>query len=261
MVFEALASSRKARPESRPSWNASTLLDTQQHRKQRKSKNPFQEVQRDEPPPTPMDALEELDREPLHIKRNLPPHIRRQLEMLGDPRGPWVNTHAVPMGEEMHPAPFPPPPMYRGAELYPPGTRACGPPYTGHGPEMAFDFPPHMHQMMGGPHGGPGGYPSHAEMGGPPGWHPMPPPSAGFGPMHRQARRGSRSEEHCQRLGVQKGASDEEIRKSYLQLVRRHHPDAKGNLNLDKAVAEGKFREIHEAYEALSPRSRGAQGH
>jgi len=49
-------------------------------------------------------------------------------------------------------------------------------------------------------------------------------------------------------LGVSRGASEDEIRKSYRRLVREHHPDA----NPDDPGAEERFKEIQHAYEVLS---------
>ena len=50
-------------------------------------------------------------------------------------------------------------------------------------------------------------------------------------------------------LGVQKTATDEELKKAYRKLAKKYHPDA----NLDnKAEAEAKFKEVNEAYEVLS---------
>jgi molecular chaperone DnaJ len=49
-------------------------------------------------------------------------------------------------------------------------------------------------------------------------------------------------------LGVARAADENEIKRAYRQLARKHHPD----VNADKAAAEHKFKEINEAYEVLS---------
>jgi molecular chaperone DnaJ len=49
-------------------------------------------------------------------------------------------------------------------------------------------------------------------------------------------------------LGVSKGASADEIKKSYRKLARKYHPDA----NKGDSGAEEKFKEISEAYNVLS---------
>jgi len=49
-------------------------------------------------------------------------------------------------------------------------------------------------------------------------------------------------------LGVQKNASDEELKKSYRRLAMKYHPDR----NPDDKSAEDKFKEAKEAYEILS---------
>lgn len=49
-------------------------------------------------------------------------------------------------------------------------------------------------------------------------------------------------------LGVSKGASQEDIRRSYRKLARENHPDA----NQDKPDAEEQFKGIQHAYEILS---------
>jgi len=53
-------------------------------------------------------------------------------------------------------------------------------------------------------------------------------------------------------LGVAKGASADEIKKSYRKLARKYHPDA----NKGDAKAEAKFKEISEAYNTLSDEKR-----
>lgn len=50
-------------------------------------------------------------------------------------------------------------------------------------------------------------------------------------------------------LGVQKNATDEEIKKAYRKLAKQYHPDANPN---NKEEAEKKFKEVNEAYEVLS---------
>lgn len=49
-------------------------------------------------------------------------------------------------------------------------------------------------------------------------------------------------------LGVDKNASDAEIKKAYRKLAKQYHPD----VNPDDKEAEAKFKEINEAYEVLS---------
>lgn len=49
-------------------------------------------------------------------------------------------------------------------------------------------------------------------------------------------------------LGVPKNASEEDIKKAYRKLAMKHHPDR----NPDSKTAEGKFKEVKEAYEMLS---------
>ena len=50
-------------------------------------------------------------------------------------------------------------------------------------------------------------------------------------------------------LGVDKNATEEEIKKAYRKLAKKYHPDANPN---NKEEAEAKFKEVNEAYENLS---------
>ena len=52
-------------------------------------------------------------------------------------------------------------------------------------------------------------------------------------------------------LGVPEGASQEEIRRAYLKLVKKYHPDQYRNNPLAD-LAEEKLKEINEAYKLLS---------
>ena len=51
-------------------------------------------------------------------------------------------------------------------------------------------------------------------------------------------------------LGVDRTASDDEIKKAFRKLARQHHPDLQGDPQLKKK-AEEKFKEANEAYEVL----------
>ncbi len=56
-------------------------------------------------------------------------------------------------------------------------------------------------------------------------------------------------------LGVDKSASDDEIKKAYRKMAKKYHPD----LNPGDAAAEASFKECNEAYEVLSDADKKAK--
>ncbi|MEX2173550.1 MAG: J domain-containing protein [Pirellulaceae bacterium] len=56
------------------------------------------------------------------------------------------------------------------------------------------------------------------------------------------------SDDYYKTLEVARGASEDEIQKSYRKLARKYHPD----LNPDDKVAQKKFKEVQHAYDILS---------
>ena len=61
-------------------------------------------------------------------------------------------------------------------------------------------------------------------------------------------------------LGLNRNATEEEIKKAYRSLSRKYHPDANVN-NPNKEQAEEKFKEIQQAYQQIMrEREQGASG-
>src|SRR5271166_612736 len=58
----------------------------------------------------------------------------------------------------------------------------------------------------------------------------------------------SKQQDYYQTLGLSKGASADEVRKSYRRLARKHHPD----LNPGDKASEDRFKNVQEAYDVLS---------
>ncbi len=56
-------------------------------------------------------------------------------------------------------------------------------------------------------------------------------------------------------LGINKGASEDEIKKAYRKKAKQYHPD----LNPNDPTAEAKFKEVNEAYEVLSDSNKKAR--
>ncbi|HEX7092280.1 MAG TPA: DnaJ domain-containing protein, partial [Nitrospiraceae bacterium] len=52
-------------------------------------------------------------------------------------------------------------------------------------------------------------------------------------------------------LGVERTASDDELKKAYRKMARQHHPDLQTG-EAQKKASEEKFKEVNEAYETLS---------
>ena len=63
------------------------------------------------------------------------------------------------------------------------------------------------------------------------------------------------SKDYYKTLSVEKGASEAEIKKAFHRLAKRYHPD----LNPDNPDAEGRFKEINEAYDVLSDERKRAE--
>ena len=63
------------------------------------------------------------------------------------------------------------------------------------------------------------------------------------------------TKDYYKTLGIEKGASKEEIKKAYKKLAKQYHPD----LNKDNPQAEAKFKEINEAASILTDDNKRSQ--
>jgi len=60
--------------------------------------------------------------------------------------------------------------------------------------------------------------------------------------------------DYYQVLGVDKGASENDVKKAYRKLARQYHPDVN-----KESGAEAKFKEVQEAYDVLGHKDKRAQ--
>lgn len=60
---------------------------------------------------------------------------------------------------------------------------------------------------------------------------------------------GAKYKDYYQVLGVERSASEQDVKSAYRKLARKYHPDL--HSGSEKAAAEEKFKEINEAYEVL----------
>ena len=95
-----------------------------------------------------------------------------------------------------------------------------------------------MRRSVGaGPRPGPGGYGQ---------WGPRGGPTPGYSGRYRSP---------YEVLGVERGASQEEISSAYRRLVQQYHPDRVADLGPElREVAEQRMKEINGAYQELKKR-------
>ena len=87
------------------------------------------------------------------------------------------------------------------------------------------------------------------------GSHVLPRNPASARPALLGLRGGSSQRDYYEVLGIDKSASNADIKRAYKKQAARHHPDK--NLS-DKAGAEEKFKEVNEAYNVLSDEQKRA---
>lgn len=65
------------------------------------------------------------------------------------------------------------------------------------------------------------------------------------------------SKDYYKELGVEKGATDDELKRAYRNLAKQYHPDRYANKSEDeRKQAEDKFKDITEAYSVLSDKEK-----
>ena len=62
-------------------------------------------------------------------------------------------------------------------------------------------------------------------------------------------------------LGIERGASEEEIKKAYRKLARKYHPDNFATDEAQRRSAEERMKEINEAYDAIQNAAKNGGGY
>lgn len=75
----------------------------------------------------------------------------------------------------------------------------------------------------------------------------------------RSGRRKHVAKDPYKVLGIDRSASDEEVKKAYRELARKYHPDNYANTPLSE-LADEKMKEINEAYESIQKMRKSASG-